>query len=300
MKTVTSISIALASTALFSCKQKQAETPPVVEAVVEKIKEEVKVPTFELVWETDTVFKTTESCLYDAKRDVIYVSNVNNAPRTKDDNGFISTIGKDGKLIKLDWATGMSAPKGMGLFEDKLYTTDIDAIVEIDANTGKILNRYLLEGALMLNDITVDSQGVVYFTAMDTNKIYTLKEGEITLWKGEGLNKPNGLLIEKDRLMVASLGEGILKAYDLKTKESIQLAEGLGKGDGVVKLTTGNYVVSDWRGEIFHIKDGVATSLYDTKENNLQTADIGIIPNEDIILIPTFFGNGVKAYKLTE
>jgi len=68
----------------------------------------------------------------------------------------------------------------------------------------------------------------------------------------------------------------------------------------VVKLTAGNYVVSDWRGEIFHIKDGVATSLYDTKENNLQTADIGIIPNEDIILIPTFFGNGVKAYKLTE
>lgn len=296
MKTQFLISIALVTAVFFSCKQKQVSGKLLA---VAEIVEKVKTPSFELVWEMDSIFKTTESCLYDAKRDVIYVSSVNDAPRTKDDNGFISTLSKDGKLIKLDWATGMSAPKGMGLFEDTLYVTDIDAIVEIDANTGKILNRYPLEGALMLNDLTVDSKGTVYFSAMDTNKIYTLKNGQIKLWK-DNLNKPNGLLIEKDRLLVASLGEGTLKAYDLKTKEFIQLAEGLGKGDGVVQLTSDNYVVSDWRGEIFHIKEGVATSIYNTIDQNLQTADIGIIPNEDIILIPTFFGNGVKAYKLTE
>ena len=299
MKGTYIISIVLAGAGLFSCKQEQKEITPTIAQVDKKIEVIQNSPKFELLWETDSIFKTTESCLYDPKRDVIYVSNVNNAPRTKDDNGFISTISKDGKLINLNWATGMSAPKGMGLFGDKLYATDIDAIVEIDTNTGKILNRYPLEGALMLNDITVDNKGVVYFTAMDTNKIYTLQDGTISLWK-EGLNKPNGLLVENDKLMVASLGEGTLKSYDLKTKESVQLADGLGKGDGVVKLTTGNYVVSDWRGEIFHINKGKATSVYNTIEQNLQTADIGIIPNEDVILIPTFFGNGVKAYKLTE
>ena len=298
MKTQTILIAALAVTAFFSCKQKQtAENSPVV---VEEIIEKVKAPSFELVWETDSIFKTTESCLYDAKRDVIYVSSVNNAPRTKDNNGFISTLSKDGKLLKLDWATGMSAPKGMGIFGDKLYVTDIDAIVEIDANTGTIANKYPLEGALMLNDITVDVHGTVYFTDMDTSKIYTLKEGKIELWKDEGLTNPNGLFIENDRLLVASMGTGTLKAYDLKTKEGIQLAEGLGKGDGLVKLTSGNYVVSDWRGEIFHIKSGQGTSLYNTIDQNLQTADIGIIPGEDVVLIPTFFGNGVKAYKVTE
>ena len=297
MKNQTILIVSIAATALFSCKQKQTKTPPVVEQIIEK----VKTPSFNLVWETDSIFKTTESCLYDAKRDVIYVSNVNNAPRTKDNNGFISTLSKDGKLIKLDWASGMSAPKGMGLFEDTLYVTDIDAIVEINANTGAIVNRYPLEGALMLNDITVDTQGTVYFSAMDSSKIYTLKDRKIALWKEDGLTNPNGLLIENDRLLVASMGTGTLKAYDLKTKEPIQLADGLGKGDGLVKLTTGNYVVSDWRGEIFLIKKGEqTTSLYNTIEQNLQTADIGIIPNEDIILIPTFFGNGVKAYKVTE
>lgn len=297
MKTQLLILIALVTTLLFSCKQKQTSEK---QLAVTEIVEKVKTPSFELVWETDSIFKTTESCLYDAKRDVIYVSSVNDAPRTKDNNGFISTLSKDGKLIKLDWTTGMSAPKGMGLFEDKLYVTDIDAIVEIDATTGRISNRYPLEGALMLNDITVDAKGTVYFTDMDTSKIYTLKEGKIELWKDTELTNPNGLLIENERLLVASMGTGTLKAYDLKTKTPVQLAEGLGKGDGLIKLTSGNYVVSDWRGEIFYVQDGVVTSLYNTIDQNLQTADIGIIPGKDIVLIPTFFGNGVKAYKLTE
>ena len=299
MKTRFLIAGAIVTASLFSCKQKQTPVtaPQVAEITTKKIK---ATPSFKLLWETDSIFKTTESCLYDVKRNVIYVSNVNNAPRTKDNNGFISTLSKEGKPIKIDWATGMSAPKGMGLFEDKLYVTDIDAIVEIDANSGKTLNRYPLEGALMLNDITVDAQGTVYFSDMDTHKIYTLTNGEIKLWKDEGLTNPNGLLIENDRLLIASMGTGTLKAYDLKTKQATQLASDLGKGDGLVKLNSGNYVVSDWRGEIFHVAGNKATSLYNTKDQNLQTADIGIIPGEDIILIPTFFGNGVKAYKVTE
>ena len=285
---------------LFSCNSEKAKKESVKgESSLELVKKAPD-PRFELVWETDSIFKTTESCLYDVKRDVIYVSSVNNAPRTKDNNGFISTLSKNGELIKLDWATDLSAPKGMGIFEDKLYVTDIDTVVEIDINTGNTLNRYQLDDALMLNDITVDNNGTVYFTAMDTNIIYTLKNGLIEYWLTNGLTKPNGLLIEEDRLIVASLGLGTLKAYDLKTKESTRLADNLGKGDGVVKLNSGKYVVSDWRGEIFYINEGTGVSLYNTIDKNLQTADIGIIQDDNIILIPTFFGDGVKAYKVIE
>ena len=31
-------------------------------------------------WETDTVFTTAESAIYDAKRDIIYVSNIEDGP----------------------------------------------------------------------------------------------------------------------------------------------------------------------------------------------------------------------------
>ncbi len=281
---------------LSSCKNKNNTTEQTKLGLTT-----TKTPSFELLWETDTIFKTTESCLYDKKHDVIYVSNVNNAPRTKDNNGFISTLHKDGSIIKLKWATGLSGPKGMAYFNEVLYVTDIDAVVEIDPHTGKILKRNVLEGALMLNDITVDKMGVVYVSAMDTNKIYTLEDGDFTLWK-DNLNKPNGLLVKDNLLFVASLGDGTFKAFDKITKEEKKhIASNLGKADGVVKTKSGSYVVSDWRGEIFHIKDSITTSLYNVVTNkNLQTADIGSIPNDNVILVPTFFGNGVKAYKLTE
>lgn len=280
----------IAGSLLFSCKK----NTPIDKAVNPAIK-----PGFELIWETDTIFKTTESCLYDSKHEVIYVSNVNNAPRTKDNNGFISTLDKNGKLQKLKWATGMSAPKGMAYFNETLYVTDIDAIVEIDPHHGTIKNRYTLEGALMLNDLTVDDLGVVYVSAMDTNKIYVLEDGDFTLWK-DNLNKPNGLLVEGNTLLIASAGEGTLTAFDRTTKEKKQvLATGLGKTDGIVKLKSGGYAVSNWLGEVFHIENGKTTLIYNTVENKkLQTADIGSIPEKNIILIPTFFGNGVKAYKL--
>jgi len=275
---------------LFSCKKKTNSE-----------KQLAKKPTLELLWETDTIFKTTESCLYDPKHDVIYVSNINNSPRIKDNNGFISMLHTDGSMIKLDWATGMSAPKGMGYFNEVLYVTDIDAILEINAHTGEITDKHVLEGALMLNDLTIDAMGTIYVSAMDTNKIYRLMDGDFTIWK-DNLDKPNGLLVQDNTLFVASLGKGTFKAYDVNTKEEKKhMASNLGRADGVVKLKSGSFIVSDWRGEIFHIRDSTTTSLLNVIDNKkLQTADIGNIPKKNIILVPTFFGNSVKAYKLNE
>ena len=211
---------------------------------------------FEMLWETDSIFKTPESCLFDAERHRIYVSNVNLNPRKKDNNGFISILSKEGKLIKLDWITGLSGPKGMGLYNDILYVTDIDEIIEIDLNREVIAKRHKVEGAKMLNDITVNPKdGTVYVSAMDTNKIYSLKEGKVGLWK-ENVTGPNGLLVDGNQLMVASFGEETLKAYDLETKlVTKHYASKLGKADGVVKLQSGSFVVSDWRGEIFLVKN---------------------------------------------
>ena len=48
----------------------------------------------EQVWATDTLLLTPESVIYDKAREVIYVSNVNQNPWEKDDNGFISKVSK--------------------------------------------------------------------------------------------------------------------------------------------------------------------------------------------------------------
>src|SRR5690606_17814694 len=90
-------------------------------------------PELKLSWKTDTVFTGSESALYDAGTDVIYVSNGNTKSGEKDNDGFISVINPDGTVRDLKWVEGgLDAPKGMALLQGKLYVTDIDAIKIID------------------------------------------------------------------------------------------------------------------------------------------------------------------------
>lgn len=119
-----------------------------------------------VVWETDGL-KTPESARADLGGTFAYVANVNGEPTDKDGNGFISKVAlKDGKIITLEWATGLNAPKGMGQFGDRLYVSDIDQLVEIDTKTGEILKRYEAAGAKFLNDVAVDPSGQILLVTM--------------------------------------------------------------------------------------------------------------------------------------
>ena len=95
-----------------------------------------------MVWET-TGFKNPESVLPDPGGEFAYVSNVDGQPTEKDGKGFISKISlKDGTVIAPQWATGLNGPKGMALVKGRLYVSDIDRLVEIDTETGKIVASY--------------------------------------------------------------------------------------------------------------------------------------------------------------
>ncbi|MBI4715890.1 MAG: hypothetical protein HY760_08145, partial [Nitrospirae bacterium] len=58
----------------------------------------------------------------------------------------------------------LHAPKGLAVVGDVLYVTDIDAVRGFDKETGNVLHTIDLKkkGALFLNDLTVDDQGVLY------------------------------------------------------------------------------------------------------------------------------------------
>ena len=87
-----------------------------------------------LAWETDAGFKQPESTVYDADRDVLYVSNINGQGTDKDGNGYISKVALDGTVTESEWVTGLDGPKGLAIVGDKLYVSDITALVEIDIN----------------------------------------------------------------------------------------------------------------------------------------------------------------------
>ena len=250
-------------------------------------------------WETERVFMVPESVLYDKARNILYVANINGTPTDKDGNGFISKLSVSGKIENLKWVTGLDAPKGMGVYKNRLYVTDISSIVEIDIARGKILKRYDI-GGKFLNDITVDSAGRVYVSDMATDKIHRLSGGRVTTWlSSKGLQNPNGLLIEKSRLLVASKGGGNIKIIDIRRKSIKDWTSIGGNPDGLVSDGRGNYLISSWNGEAYFIKaSGEKVKLFDTRASNINSADIDYIPGKRLLLVPTFFDNRVVAYEV--
>ena len=259
-------------------------------------------PKLELVWQTDTLLTTCESALYDSEAGIIYVSNINNNPWDLDSNGFISTIDTTGKILDLKWIeAGLSGPKGMGMYNGKLYVNDIDRLVEIDIATKKIINNYHVDGEPNLNDVTVSTEGVVYSSGSASNTIYRLKDGKFeVLYTDDSFNRLNGLLAEEEGIYYISSGASNFGLYNLSTKSTEVFTEGLGNGDGIIKLKNNDFIVSDWKGQLFYINhtDWSKIKLLDTREEGIYSADLGYIPEHNLILVPTFFGNKVACYKL--
>ena len=110
----------------------------------------LKAQTFEKVWET-SAFEAPESIV--SFGDFYYVSNVAGQPAEKNGQGFISKVDKEGNIISKKWAEGFNAPKGLGIYGSELFVADIDVVVIVDVNTGKIKQKLPAQGATFLNDV---------------------------------------------------------------------------------------------------------------------------------------------------
>jgi len=254
------------------------------------------------LWETKTDLRVPESVLYNPSEDILYVSNINGKPTEKNGKGFISKVSLNGEILVLKWVTGLNAPKGSGIYRGSLYVTDIDELVEIDLKTGKILSKYPAVGAGFLNDVTIDKNGNVYVSDMSSQNsvLYKLVQKKMTVWlKGPEVSQPNGLYVEKNKLILGNSGDGTLKEIDLDTQK-INIIAKIGSGiDGVQSDGKGNYFISDWSGKTSYVSSsGQVTVLMDTTDQKINSADIEYIESKKILLIPTFFDNRVVAYKV--
>ncbi|PKQ46552.1 SMP-30/gluconolactonase/LRE family protein [Confluentibacter flavum] len=254
------------------------------------------------LWETDTILKTAEAVRYHPGKDIIYVSNIGGLPpNKKDGDGYISLLSKNGKIVKHDWVTGIHAPKGLNFFNGKLFVGDIDTVVEIDVETGKIENKHPITNAVFINDLDIDTNGDIYVTDSQDEKIFKLVNDESSLWLDLKGFYPNGILVEDNRILILSSSKGELITIDKITKEKTVLASGVRGGDGIVPINEG-YILSAFQGEIYFADKNMlntpAIKLLDTRANKLNAADMSFIPKENILLVPTFYGNTVVAYKL--
>ena len=261
----------------------------------------------ELNWELEGL-SNPESVIYDAKLNHLYVSNINGSGVVKDGNGFISIISLDGKMIQEKWVIGLNAPKGLAIFGRTLYTSDIDELVAIDIDSGRITNRFKVNDAKFLNDVAVSRNGDVYVSDMVLNRIHVLTEDSFSVWiENEKLESPNGLLALGDDIILGSWGKmtdgfatevpGHLKRISIKDKtiESIGDGSSVGNLDGVEIDNDGDFYVTDWMtGKLLHIEhSGEVSVLLDLPQGS---ADHEFIMRKSLILIPLMKDNKLLSY----
>ena len=260
------------------------------------------------VWET-TGLKTPESALPVPEEGIAYVSNVNGKPTEKDGNGFISKVSlKGGKIIELEWAKGLDAPKGLARAGGLLYAADIDKLVAIDEKTGKIAASYAAPGALFLNDVAADAQGDIYVSDSSTSTIWRLSGGKFEKWLDTpDLKFPNGVHVTGDKLIIAAWGPPGTSASSSQPANLLEVSpdkkirvigdKPLGNLDGLEPYDENSYLVTDWvAGALYKVdKTGKAELLIDLDQGS---ADIGYVPADHLVLIPMMMSDKLVAYKL--
>jgi len=251
-------------------------------------------------WETGPGLKVPESVLFDSVSGIIYVSNVAGKPAEKDSTGFISTLSADGTILKTEWVKGIDAPKGMGIFNNHLFVSNIDEVVEIDISTATIVNRMAVEGSKFLNDIAVDPKtGLIFITDSGNGQVYILLNGAASVWlEGPLFKGANGLFLKNDILYIGT-SNNILQA-DVKSGEVMVCLPNSGEVDGLYFTSENKFIFSDWKGSVFIAgKRQKPQLLLNTSQQKINAADFGVILSKNMILIPTFGNNKVMSYTST-
>jgi sugar lactone lactonase YvrE len=250
------------------------------------------------LWSTDTIMKTPESVLFDPVRNVLYVANMNRVDKG-DNTGFITKMNTDGTVIDLHWVDELNEPRGMGIYDNQLYATDMNRLVVIDLETGELVESIPVEGAAFLNDLAIGKDGTVYFSDSGAGKLQYYKDGRITDWFPQYPN-PNGLADAGEDLIVCATKVGEIRRVNKATGEYEVMATGI-NGDGIEHSGIQDYyIVTEWEGRMHVIGNDTIQTVLDTSKEKINSADIGYNPDKKIIYVPTFFDNRVVAYELKE
>ena len=253
-------------------------------------------------------FDTPESVEYYADKDLYLVTNINGSPFTKADNGFISKLSPDGKVIDLKWIDGanknvtLDAPKGMTIIGNKLLVADITQIRVFELPSGKQLPSIDVKGSSFLNGITAGNGDFVYvtdsgmkpgFKPAGSEAIYKVwMNGKIeTILKAKDMGSPNGILNDNGDIYVVFFNVPKLIKIDDKGHVTEMPKPFSARLDGLVKLKDGSLAMSSWESySIETYKDGE----YETIAEDLNApADMDVDTKRNRLLIPLFNANKV-------
>lgn len=254
-----------------------------------------------------TGLATPESAIFDARRGVWYISNINGVPNDADNNGFITRVSADLATVDTMFIAGgangvtLDAPKGMALVGDTLWVADITNLRAFNVTTGAQVASVAVDGAVFLNDMVLGAQGTLYIsdtgirfgadgmTHPGPDRLFQLAGGTVTeALRFEGAPGPNGLLFDESvgRLLIVPFASTTIFEWTPGSAVADSIASGPGSYDGAVRLADGRVLVTSWADSTVHVlENGVLTPLVGGLP---APADLGVDEQSAIIAVPLF------------
>ena len=239
---------------------------------------------------------------------VYFISSTNG-----DDVGWVSKLAADGSMIDSRWATDLRHPMGMRVSGKRLWINNTTEIVGLNLDNPDDRIVHPIDGAISLNDLATDSSGHAYVSDSMNSRVVRvdLATGENSTYISTLPSSPNGVLIQGDRLYIASWGvmsdrpeeraEWITKTagdlYWVSLKDSKKsrhiIVPELGNLDGVEIDQKGNIYVSDWEsGKLYKISSG-AKMVVDLGQYGQGLADIGLNLLTGELVLPVMLSSEV-------
>lgn len=263
--------------------------------VIAAIKSNGQKHSLQKIWETDTIVAIPESVLPDLPDKILYVSLIDGGGWTNDGIGGVGKLSLDGKHYDSTWISGLNAPKGLGRFGNKMYAADISEVVVIDIKEAKVEKKIPIENASGLNDITVNSKGIVYVSDSRKAKIWRIENNVATLYL-DNVKDVNGLKAIGNDLYIGA-GKNFIKAdRNKKITKVADMPQGI---DGIEPVGNGDFILTAWSGYIFYVTAaGNIETLLESHAEKMNTADIGFDKTTKILYVPTFNAKKIVAYQL--
>jgi sugar lactone lactonase YvrE len=258
---------------------------------------------------------TPESVLYDEANDRYLVSNINGKPTDLDNNGYITELSPDGKVLKAKFIAGgvndvkLNAPKGLAIVGGILYVSDVSTVRKFDAKTGAAKGEIAVPGSTFLNDIASSPDGRVFvadsgvkpgangFEPTGTDAIYVIDKGKLKpLIKSKDLGGPNGLIWTDKGLLVDTFNSN--EIYRVDDKGARQDITKLPEGglDGIIAAGDKLFVTS-WKASAVY--SGKLNDKFEVAIANVTSpADIGYDTKRNRVLVPRFTENVVEVYEV--
>lgn len=225
--------------------------------------------------------------------DEMFVSNV--ADPDEDGLGYVCRLGLYGDIIDTLSIHGLNSPKGMVELDGVLYIADVNRVIKYDLNRDILVATINVPDAKSLFDVTKDRTGRLFVSDTQGERILCIDGDTARIFAADTLLSGVSGLCSYEGYLYAACQKRIVR-IDSEGRMRI-FAYTAYPVCGISSDDEGNFLTTDFSGNIYVVSSG-RQQLLVPKRQGVSGADIGYIPEQRRLVVPTNSGNSVEIYEI--